>query len=285
MKTSRGVADQPNGRGRGHGRGRVSAGTLENSGSSPSNSTTPVTSQIVGASEQPFIIVSNPNYVPASTVTPLPPFAQQSTVSATPPPATDTAVLESSHGSQPYDAPLPSPIVRLTIWFDGRMTFAPNNDACTQEMTNVIKLMYDHPWPSYKKISSETRDFFVQLLFIWDKEHDALIRKIYDHQMGRWLQQMLKDVRERRDHLTIWLCPKINKALYVQWETNEGFRYQRLTNKANRASARWSKYTPGSATFMNTKAKLLKLLDRDATLTETFKYIHTLKENKERFVD
>ncbi|RYR04924.1 hypothetical protein Ahy_B06g084734 isoform B [Arachis hypogaea] len=71
MTTSRGVADQPSGRGCGHGRGhgRVSACTARNSGSSPCTPTTPVTSQVAGASDQPLIKVSNPNYVPASTAT------------------------------------------------------------------------------------------------------------------------------------------------------------------------------------------------------------------------
>ncbi|RYR15647.1 hypothetical protein Ahy_B04g072536 [Arachis hypogaea] len=76
--------------------------------------------------------------------------------------------------------------------------------------------------------------------------------------------------------------------MYVQWKTNEGFRHRRLTNRANRASAKSSKYTGGLATFMKTKARLLKSLDRDATLAETFKYTHALKENKEnkeRFSD
>ncbi|RYR40016.1 hypothetical protein Ahy_A09g045674 [Arachis hypogaea] len=68
-------------------------------------------------------------------------------------------------------------------------------------------------------------------------------------------------------------------------ETDEGFRHWRLTNKANRASSRSSKYTGSSATFMKTKDRLSKSLDREATLAETFKYTHTLKENKEIFAD
>ncbi|RYR13027.1 hypothetical protein Ahy_B04g070243 isoform B [Arachis hypogaea] len=36
---------------------------------------------------------------------------------------------------------------------------------------------------------------------------------------------------------------------------------------------------------MKTKARLSKSLDRDVSMAETFKYIHTLKENKERFTD
>ncbi|RYQ98608.1 hypothetical protein Ahy_B07g086363 isoform B [Arachis hypogaea] len=84
-----------------------------------------------------------------------------------------------------------------------------------------------------------------------------MIRKIFDHQMTRWLQQMMEDVCERRDHLTIWLRPDLKKALYVLWETNEGFKHLRLTNRANKTSATLSKYTGGSTTFMKTKARLV----------------------------
>ncbi|RYR33614.1 hypothetical protein Ahy_A10g048228 [Arachis hypogaea] len=93
---------------------------------------------------------------------------------------------------------------------------------------------------------------------------------------------MLDDVRQRRDHLMSWLRSEIKKDLLVHWEPNEGFRHQRLTNRAKRALARSSKYTGGSATFMKIKSKSL---DREAILVETFKYTHMLKENKERFVD
>ncbi|RYQ84769.1 hypothetical protein Ahy_B10g104246 [Arachis hypogaea] len=87
-----------------------------------------------------------------------------------------------------------------------------------------------------------------------------MIRKIFDHQMARRLQQMLDDVHEHRDHLTIWLHPEIKKELYVHWETDEGFKHHCLTNRANRASARSSKYIGGSATFMKTKTRLVSNL-------------------------
>ncbi|RYR08253.1 hypothetical protein Ahy_B05g075836 [Arachis hypogaea] len=195
----------------------------------------------------------------------LPSSTQQPTVSVMLPPAMDIAAPESSHGSRPADAPPPPPIVQFTL----------NNDACTQVMTNIIKLMYDHSWPSYKKIPAETRERWFQkwaVNFIWDKEHDVLIRKTYDHRIDRRLQQMLED-----------LYPEIKKALYIHWETDEGFRHRHLTNRANRASARSSKYTGSSTTFMKTKVRLLKSLDHDETLAKTFKYTDTLKENKERF--
>ncbi|RYR74154.1 hypothetical protein Ahy_A02g008780 isoform A [Arachis hypogaea] len=79
--------------------------------------------------------------------------------------------------------------------------------------------------------------------------------------MGRQLQQMLED------------------------ETDEGFKHRLLTNRANRALARSFKYTGCLVTFMKTKVKLSKSLDRNATLAEIFKYTHTLKENIVRFAD
>ncbi|RYR31036.1 hypothetical protein Ahy_B01g055823 [Arachis hypogaea] len=128
-------------------------------------------------------------------------------------------------------------------------------------------------------------NYFVQEKFIWDRKHDLLIRKIYDHRIARRLQQMMQDVHEGRDYLTIWLCSDIKKELDVYFSTDEGFKRCRLTNKTNRASLRSSKYTGGSVTFMKTKSRLSKSLECEVTLVETFKYTHTLKANKERFTD
>ncbi|RYR21971.1 hypothetical protein Ahy_B03g067263 [Arachis hypogaea] len=97
--------------------------------------------------------------------------------------------------------------------------------------------------------------------------------------------EVLEDVREHHNHLTIWLRSDIKKALCVHWETDEGFKHRHITNRASKASFKSSKYIGGSANFMKTKAKLSKSLDREAMMVETFKYTHTLKENKERFAN
>ncbi|RYR05032.1 hypothetical protein Ahy_B06g084858 [Arachis hypogaea] len=93
--------------------------------------------------------------------------------------------------------------------------------------------------------------------FRWDAEHNLTIRNIFNHRMGRQLQQMLDDVRQGQDHRTTWLRPDIKNDLFVHWETDKGFRHWRLTNRANRVSIRSSKYTGGLATFMKTKARLI----------------------------
>ncbi|RYR68413.1 hypothetical protein Ahy_A03g014914 [Arachis hypogaea] len=126
---------------------------------------------------------------------------------------------------------------------------------------------------------------FVQLKFIWDAEHNLMIRKIYDHRATKHFKQMMSDVCKGHDHLTSWIRPAIKKEVEVYFTHDEGFKRRRLTNIANRVSPRLSKYMGGSATFMKRKSKLYKSLDREATLAETFKYTHTLKDNKERFAD
>ncbi|RYR09555.1 hypothetical protein Ahy_B05g077911 [Arachis hypogaea] len=96
---------------------------------------------------------------------------------------------------------------------------------------------------------------------------------------------MMSDVHQGCDHLTTWIHPFIKKELEARFRNDEGFKLRRLTNVANRALPRSSNYTGKSATFMKTKSRLSKLLDREETLAETFKYTHTLKANKERFAD
>ncbi|RYR28528.1 hypothetical protein Ahy_B01g052671 [Arachis hypogaea] len=82
-----------------------------------------------------------------------------------------------------------------------------------------------------------------------------MIRKIFNHRIVRRLQQIMEDVHERRDHITIWLHPNIKKVLYVHWEIDERFWHRCLMNRANRTLAKSSKYT-GPITFTKTKTKL-----------------------------
>ncbi|RYR50591.1 hypothetical protein Ahy_A07g037222 [Arachis hypogaea] len=65
---------------------------------------------------------------------------------------------------------------------------------------------------------------------------------------------------------------------------DEGFKHRCLTNRANKVSAKSSKYIGESATFMKTKVRLSKSLSRDTMMAETFKYTHTLNENKENLL-
>ncbi|QHO00616.1 uncharacterized protein DS421_13g407980 [Arachis hypogaea] len=169
-------------------------------------------------------MVPNPNYVaPAAAL----PSQQGSRLAASP----------------KWTPPPPPSAQQPTI---STMMMPPVID--TVECANVIKLMYDHTWPSYTKIPAETREQWFQKWvekFIWDKMHNIMIRKIFDH----------------------WMARDLKKALYVHWETNQGFKHYHLTNRVNRASVRSSKYTSGSATFMKTKVRLTRD-DNDNSTTD-----------------
>ncbi|QHO10650.1 uncharacterized protein DS421_15g491470 [Arachis hypogaea] len=177
-----------------------------------------------------------------------------------------------SSNSPKQDVPPPPPVIWLRIWPDGMQSFAPNLNTCTQEISEVIKSMYDHPWPTCTQIPTDVRERWFQ-------------KKIYDHRVAKRLQQMISDVRQGKDHLILWIHPNIKCELEAYFRENDGFKRRRLTNIANRASPRLSRYTGGSMNFIKTKTKLSKSLDRDAILAETFKYTHTLKANRERFAD
>ncbi|RYR44209.1 hypothetical protein Ahy_A08g040577 [Arachis hypogaea] len=132
--------------------------------------------------------------------------------------------------------------------------FTPNKNAYMQEITEVIKSMYDDMWPSYTQVPTD-------LKFVWDQKHSILIRKIFDHQAAKRLQQMMNNLYHWRMHLTS----------RGSWTTIL-LEMRALPSNKHRQ--------PDFTEVVQSKS-----LNREATLAETFKYTHTLKANKERFVD
>ncbi|RYR68469.1 hypothetical protein Ahy_A03g014961 [Arachis hypogaea] len=56
------------------------------------------------------------------------------------------------------DAPTSPSIIQLRFWPDGMQSFALNLNTCTQEIIEVIKSMYDRPWPTYRQIPAEAKE-------------------------------------------------------------------------------------------------------------------------------
>ncbi|QHN85444.1 uncharacterized protein DS421_16g537500 [Arachis hypogaea] len=161
----------------------------------------------------------------------------------------------------PPSATLPAdPVTELAV---GDSSSAPQQDA-----------------PSPSHVFSPTSLYQTIML-----AHRRSLRKIYDHRAAKRLQQTMCNICKGNDHLTLWIRLAIKKELKADFNNDEGFKRRSLTNIANRASPRLSKYTGGSATFMKTKSKLSKSLDHETTLAETFKYTHILKANNERFAE
>ncbi|MED6163521.1 hypothetical protein PIB30_080732 [Stylosanthes scabra] len=149
--------------------------------------------------------------------------------------------------------------------------FFPKHNNCTNEITSVIKLMYDEAWPTWKAIPAATRarmfDKWAEN-FTWEQKHDELVKAIFNTRASKRLSGMMEDVRDRKEHFTQWCRPELKKALYHYWETNEKYLHRQATNKRNRASERCVIYTGGSATPMQTKAKMTKSLDRPVSMAE-----------------
>ncbi|MED6151647.1 hypothetical protein PIB30_084456 [Stylosanthes scabra] len=150
----------------------------------------------------------------------------------------------------------------------------PKHNSCAREITSVIKLMYDEAWPNWKAIPVATRD---RMFDKW--------AAIFNTRASKRFSAMMEDVHERRDHLTQWCRLELKKLLYYYWETDEKYLHRKATNKRNRASDKCAIYTGGSATSMQTKAKMTKSLNRPVSMAEVFKQTHTLKANKEQFAD
>ncbi|MED6159781.1 hypothetical protein PIB30_045385 [Stylosanthes scabra] len=118
------------GRGRGRGGGRITV------------STTPANDPVSGSETAPPPPIS----APASSAAPPPPSAEQSQPDATSAPDTSEAsrIVTDADG-------------RIHLRLDGKNGFLPSN-ASTQEMSDVVKLMYDTPWLSYSKVPIEVKD-------------------------------------------------------------------------------------------------------------------------------
>ncbi|RYR64081.1 hypothetical protein Ahy_A03g010224 [Arachis hypogaea] len=147
----------------------------------------------------------------------------------------------------PTAAPPPQPGSRLFASLEWTLPPPPSTQQRTISATLPPATNTTEPEFSHGSPPDASPPPPIVRMTIWpdgtSRQDSRLIRKIFDHSMARRLQQMLEDVREHSNHLTIWLCLYIKKLLYVHWEIDEGFKRRRLTNRANRTSARSSKYT------------------------------------------
>ncbi|MED6225818.1 hypothetical protein PIB30_097337 [Stylosanthes scabra] len=170
------MAGRGTARGTGRGSGRVTGrgrGTLTPSSTvSPSTSATPGGAQVTSF-PSPYLVVLNPEYhgPPPPPPPPIPPTVPEwvpppppEDLTSPPPPTqqdmgstqdpSEPTIPESSHGSQPDPAIQSNAKQRIAP--DGMRGFFPKHNSCTNEITSIIKLMYDEAWPTWKAIPVAT---------------------------------------------------------------------------------------------------------------------------------
>ncbi|MED6120636.1 hypothetical protein PIB30_022606 [Stylosanthes scabra] len=155
---------------RGRGRGRMAVSSEQTPSPSPTTSTPAGTSQVA------------PTVPPAAAApSPQPASTDAERVDATPQPH-----AESSYASQP-DPPARQK-EKIPITWDGQKGFAPDNNECTQAISDTIQLMLNEPWINYSEIPEDVkRRWFDKWAegFTWPEEEKKEIKKSYDYRAAR----------------------------------------------------------------------------------------------------
>ncbi|MED6211227.1 hypothetical protein PIB30_071741 [Stylosanthes scabra] len=172
------------GGGTSRGRGRGRGGGRGQGGGRITVSTTPTNDPVSGSETAPPPPISAP--ASSAAPPPPPPSAEHSQPDATSAPDTSEAsrIVTDADG-------------RIRLRLDGKNGFLPSN-ASTQEMSDVVKLMYNTPWLSYSKVPIEVKnrwfDKWMENFYFEEPVNPILVRKTFDYRMGLILQQMLRKV-------------------------------------------------------------------------------------------
>ncbi|MED6136443.1 hypothetical protein PIB30_056175 [Stylosanthes scabra] len=222
-------------RGRGRGRGRAALSSEHTLSPSPTTST-PDTSQVA------------PTTPPATTVPSPPPAATDAQqVDASP-----QLNADSSHASQPD--PSAQQRVQIPITWDGQKGFDPDNNDCTQAISDVIELMLNEPWLNYSEIPEDVQKRWFEKRGLRGPQQRA-------SRSGRPSTTGLGGVTSRSCGISA--------------------AKRQASSKANRASSKGGcLHTRGSATIPKTRAKMTRSLDRPATDAEVFRATHMRKRDR-----
>ncbi|MED6158474.1 hypothetical protein PIB30_033007 [Stylosanthes scabra] len=162
-----------------------------------------------------------------------------------------------------------------------RGMFSPDNNECTQAISDTIELLLNEPWINYSEIQEDVkRRWFDKWAegFTWPEEEKKEIRKSYDYRAVRRYQQIMRDLREGELQRLKWMKERLRKMLLDRFANDPGCKKRQASSKKNRASSKGGcLHTGGSATITKTRARMTRSLDRLPTDVEVFRETHTRK--------
>ncbi|MED6145121.1 hypothetical protein PIB30_022119 [Stylosanthes scabra] len=183
---------------------------------------------------------------------------------------------DSSHASQP-DPPTQQ-VVKIPITLDGQNGFDPDNNVCTQAISDVIEHMLNKSWRNYFEFWLEFRidgGVYVARRTEWtDPKGPRLPGR-------RGFQQIMWDVRGGELQRLKWLSEGLRRMLLNRFANDPGLKKRSVVNKVNRASSTGGcLHTGGSATIPKTRARMTRSLDRPPTEPELFRETHKRKRDR-----
>ncbi|MED6208005.1 hypothetical protein PIB30_041012 [Stylosanthes scabra] len=104
--------------------------------------------------------------------------------------------------------------------------FDPDNNVCTQAISNMIELMLNEPWINYSEILAEVQKRWYEKWaegFTWPQEQEKQIRKAFDYRVARRYQQIMRDLREGELQRLKWLSETLRARLLHRFATDLGF--------------------------------------------------------------
>ncbi|MED6126022.1 hypothetical protein PIB30_074375 [Stylosanthes scabra] len=182
------------------------------------------------------------------------------------------AALSSEHTLSPSpttSTPDTSQVAPIT--WDGQKGYDPDNNDCTQAISDVIELMLNEPWLNYSEIPEDVQKRWFEKWaegFTWPAAESKQIRKAFDYRAGRRYQQIMRVLHG-------------GELQRLKFANDPGFKKRQASSKANRASSKGGcLHTGGSATIPKTRAKMTRSLDRSATDAEVFRATHMRKRDR-----
>ncbi|XP_020208217.1 uncharacterized protein LOC109793165 [Cajanus cajan] len=294
--TGRGIS-----RGRGRGRGRGTTIVPPPSTSQPthsigepphcitqpthgSTSQTPTTPQSNQATPTPHVTsTSQPHLVPHSIPTPHVSLTQFPNMIERPQtnPFIDATGIPNVGSSSSID-----PSLEIGSFdSDGRIWIRPGPQNTfdppihpTREISRIIKGKFEGSWESYGEVKSTNEGVAnmwfeeFQRKFKWLPDHDAQIRKAFDHKASEGLSNAMYRVRRGIDQGS-WIPKQKLVELQQKWN-DENWKHKSMTNANNRNSSDGSLHTGGSIPTSEHFKRLKISTDMTPTCWDLFQKTH-----------
>ncbi|MED6164032.1 hypothetical protein PIB30_085740 [Stylosanthes scabra] len=189
---------------------------------------------------------------------------------------------DSSHAFQ--SDPPAQQVVQIPITWDDQKEFDPDNNDCTQAISDVIELMLNEPWINYSEIPEDVQKRWFKKWaegFTCPEAQSKQIWKSFDYRAGRRYQQIMRDLRGSELQRLKWMSETLRKLLLDRFANDLGFKKCQASSKANRAPSKGGcLHTGGSVTIPKTHARMTRSLDRPPIDAEVFRPTHTHKRDR-----